>query len=71
MLPQIQPLCQPLVSIHLERLFGLDLGVLEIVVKVGLVSEKVVEVLMERVEKEEEILELRRWLVLPTMAYTG
>ena len=54
MLPLPQSLCQPLVGLRLEGPLGLGLGVLDMVVKIGIVLEKVVRVLLERVEKGED-----------------
>ena len=63
-----QPLCHPLVGLLLEEPLGLGLGMLEVVVKVGMVLEEVVKVLVEKVEREEDEKELREWLVV---AYIG
>ena len=59
MLPLPQPLCQPLVGLLLEGPLELGLGVLDMVVKIGIVLEKVVKVLVERVEKGEDEKELK------------
>ena len=58
MLPLPQPLCQPLVGL-LQGPLGLGLGVLGMVVKIGIVLEKVVKVLVEMVEKGEDEKELK------------
>ena len=54
MLPLPQPLCQPLVGLLLEGPLGLSLGVLDMVVKIGIVLEKVARVLVESIEKGED-----------------
>ena len=59
MLPLPQPLCQPLVGLLLQGPLGLGLGVLAMVVKIGIVLEKVVKVLVEMVEKGEDEKELK------------